>query len=182
MISRAVLLAAVLPATLAAATVHDTAGAYAANQLAADVPARKLLVTGQVAKLCTAIAGAAYPHSAIEYWADASTTVWALTARGKHGPITAGFVVRDDRIRDCRVLADSERRGRPIRSRRFLRQFEGLGLHDNGKLDHRVDGITGATISSVAMKKMALLALSLDRLRKSRYTQGAKTIDEESSQ
>ena len=168
MISRsalAALVAGLAFPVLSVPAAPDPVDVFVAEQFEQPVTGQELSVTGDVARVCRTVLGSAYPQGSIRYWRQSGRTVWVLSSRGKHGLITAGFVVDGGVISTGAVLADREQRGRPIRSRRFLRQFEGIGLREDGRLDKRVHGITGATISSNAMRNMALLALRLDRLR-----------------
>ena len=165
MISRTVIPVAALALLLTATAEDNPVSVFASDQVGADVLVQRLAATGKVAQTCTETLGSPYPYRMIKYWVDSSKAVWVLAAQGKHGLITAGFVIEGGRIRECRVLHDREQRGRPIRSRGFLSRFKGVGLRGNTKLDRRIHGITGATISSTAMTRMALLALRLDALR-----------------
>jgi hypothetical protein len=124
----------------------------------------KLVLTGEFAEAVRSVLGSRYPASAVSYWRQDGKTVWILQARGKHGPIHAGFMVENGRIIKSEVLSFKEKRGKFIQTPRFLRQFNGAGLKKNNQLDKRVDGYSGATISVNAMKKMARLALYLDSL------------------
>lgn len=162
-ISRLVAWGCILAATAGLSAGEDLAADFVNAQFEQPPPVSSMVVTGDVSALCTDILGRPYAHGTIQNGSGTNKTAWILSARGKHGPITAGFVVADGRIVCVEVLADRERRGRFIRTRRFLRQFLGVGLR-KGTLDSRVDGITGATISSRAVEKMAVLALRLDAL------------------
>lgn len=174
MISRTTVVAIVCLGTALELTAgEDPVAGFIGAQFEAPVAASSLAVTGEVSRLCAKVLGRAYPHGLIQHCGDTEKTVWILSAQGKHGLITAGFIVTAGRIRETSVLADREQRGRPIHTRRFLRQFEGVGLRDNTRLDQRIDGITGATISSKAMEKMALLALRLDALCRDGGRRGA---------
>lgn len=164
MISRTTVFAIVLAAVLELTAGEDPVAAFIDAQFEESVSVLSLAVTDEVSRLCAEVLGRSYPHGPIQHGGDSDKTVWILSANGKHGLITAGFVVTDGRIQGTSVLADREQRGRPIRTRRFLRQFDGVGLRDNALLDQRIDGITGATISATAMERMALLALRLDAL------------------
>lgn len=159
-IAAGICLAAALELTAGEAPVDG----FIAAQFDTPVAPSSLAVTGAVSRLCAEVLGRSYPRESILHCGDAEKTVWILAAQGKHGLIAAGFVVKDGRIRETSVLEDREQRGRPIRARRFLRQFEGVGLRESTRLDRKIDGITGATVSSDAMEKMARLALRLDAL------------------
>ncbi len=165
------LLLALLAATLVAA--GDEADDFAREAFGTDAPRSTLSVTGDVYRLCCQTV-APIPREVIYYHSLSNGTVWVLMAQGKHGVITGAFVVQDAQIRASRILEDRERRGRGIRGKRYLRQFEGVGLRAGNQLDRRVHGITGATVSSRAVEKMALLALRLDALTKGTHAQRIK--------
>lgn len=114
----------------------------------------------------------------VRYWYQGNRTAWVLEEVGKDLPVTIGVVVENDQILDVAVLAFRESRGGEIRFPFFTRQFQGLSLRDSGSdsggnpditpdrqaqakpvLSESVDGITGATLSVRAMKKIATLAL-----------------------
>ena len=105
------------------------------------------------------------PETRVAYWQAAASTAWILQGRGRTGVFTAGFVVYEGRIVDCRVLEYHESHGRAIKSKRFLRQFRNAGLRDDRQLDRRIDGVTGATISVKSITNLARLALFLDQIR-----------------
>ena len=88
-------------------------------------------------------------------------TVWILERIGKELPITAGFVITDNKIESFKVLVFRESRGWEIRNDFFTRQFDGGQLIEKNKLNHRIDNITGATLSVNAMKKLSRMALYL---------------------
>lgn len=93
------------------------------------------------------------------YWRHGDRTVWILEEIGKEEPITAGFVVDAGRIESVHVLVYRENRGWEIRYPYFRDQFAGATLETDLELDTRIDGISGATLSVNAMRKMARLAL-----------------------
>ena len=163
MISRIIILIMVLAAPALGAD-KDPVDAFLKENLNAPIQAHTLSVTGKVADICTDVLGHSYSGNSIQYWNDSSNTVWIVANKGKHGPITAGFLIDGATISASKVLADREKRGRPIRSKSYQKQFKGVGLQKGNKLTRRIDGITGATISSTAFKNMALLVLRLDVL------------------
>ena len=144
------------------ARAGDAAADFAAAEFGSPPPPSSIEIRGPVAETATRILGHACPLPRVRYWRADGRTAWVLETRGKMGPIVAGFVVRAGRIEKSRVLASREQRGREIQSRRFLAQFEGVALRADLALDRRVDGLTGATISSNAMRNLARLALHLD--------------------
>lgn len=73
---------------------------------------------------------------------------------GKQMPIT--FLVLFDKhgtINTCYVLKYRERFGSGVRSKRWLRQFNAKNASSGFKLGKDIDGISGATISSLSMSK-----------------------------
>ena len=118
------------------------------------------------AKLTQAL-GHPYPQARLRYWRAQQKTVWILDEIGKEYPITAGFVVADKKIQRAQVLVYRESRGMEIHLPAFLAQFINTHLTDEQKADqlsNKIDGITGATLSVDAMKRMARAALTLDAL------------------
>lgn len=103
-----------------------------------------------------------YPQARLRYWRKGATSVWILEEIGKEYPITAGFVITGDQISRAQVLVYRETRGMEIHLPGFLKQFTGRHL-DANKLDHKIDGIAGATLSVNAMVKMAQVALLLNQ-------------------
>lgn len=104
------------------------------------------------------------PSSARQrYWYAGDRSAWILDEIGKEKPITAGFVIQNDRIVAAHVLTFRESRGWEIRSPGFTAQFDGVrlqGADSDPGLDQSIDGISGATLSVRAMRKMAKLALT----------------------
>lgn len=74
------------------------------------------------------------------------------TVKGKWGPIK--FMMAFDtqgNIKDLIVLELKERRGRPVKERKFLEQYIGKSILSPIKLNKDIKGIAGATISSRQM-------------------------------
>ncbi len=100
----------------------------------------------------------------VRYWAQGSRTAWILEEVGKEEVITIGVVVDNDKIEHFNVLVYRESRGGEIKHSFFTKQFIGAGLklaRNKMGLSERIDGITGATLSVRATKKVATLALFL---------------------
>lgn len=130
-----------------------------------DLPATQTIrLSGDVQKGVKEAYGGRYPGFSVSYWQQGNRRVWALRARGKHGFVRAGLVTQEGRIVQVKVLSSKEQRGRMIETPRFLDQFAGVGLKGGAALDKRIDGISGATYSVNAVKKMARVALYLDSL------------------
>lgn len=95
------------------------------------------------------------------YWLADDTSSWVINVIGRDHPITLGISVKDGRIAALRVLIYRETRGWEVRHPFFTRQFDQAAM-DQGKLDRRIDNITGATLSVNALQRAAKLALWLD--------------------
>lgn len=103
----------------------------------------------------------------LRYWCKQGRTAWILDEVGKEQPITMGVVVEEGRIVNIEVLVYRESRGGDIKYPYFRKQFTGLtltGRENAPKLDGHIDGITGATLSVRAMKKIATVALFLHQV------------------
>ena len=125
-------------------------------------------LTGERKERVQEILGHRYPSLRIRYWRKGERSAWILEETGKDQPITMGVVVERGQLERIRVLVFRESRGAEIRHPFFTRQFEGATLDKEIRLDRDIDGISGATLSVRAMKKIARLALYLDReVRKS---------------
>lgn len=74
------------------------------------------------------------------------------TVQGKWGPIKFMMAVDNTgKIKDLIVLELKEKRGRPVKERKFLEQYIGKSTTDPIKLKKDIKGIAGATISSRQM-------------------------------
>jgi hypothetical protein len=120
-----------------------------------------LWLKGDIKESTREILGHSYPGLRVRYWLKNNRTAWILEEVGKDKPITAGLVVNDNTLESIRVLTFRESRGWEVRYPFFTDQFKGLILTDDYKLDRHIDGISGATLSVRALKKLARLALYL---------------------
>jgi len=102
-----------------------------------------------------------YPALRVRYWIKNKRSAWILDEIGKDKPITAGFVIQNNRLESVRVLVFRESRGEEIHYPSFTEQFAGAVLNDKQQLDRRIDGISGATLSVNAIRKLATVALQL---------------------
>lgn len=85
---------------------------------------------------------------------DGKVTGYAVehTVNGKWGPIQ--YVIAftpDGKIADVIALALTERRGRPVKERRFLNQFKGKTTADQIINNRDIKGVAGATVSAREM-------------------------------
>lgn len=108
--------------------------------------------------------GHAYVGLRVRYWQKGLRTAWILEEIGKEQPITIGVGVEAGQIQRLRVLSFRESRGGEVRHAFFTDQFNFVGLSQSRDLDKNIDGITGATLSVRAVKKVAKLALYLHTL------------------
>lgn len=100
----------------------------------------------------------------VRYWAKDDRTVWILNEIGKERPITVGLVVKQNRLEQLKVLIYRESRGGEVRYPFFTDQFLNMRLTEDNTFDDHIDGISGATLSVRALKKIAALALYFHRL------------------
>jgi len=101
----------------------------------------------------------------VKYWRLGTKTVWVLNEVGKEKLITVGILIDHDKIERLKVLTFRESRGWEVKHDFFTRQFSGLALNEQHQLSQTVDGISGATLSVRALKKMARIALYLNQQR-----------------
>lgn len=153
--------------TLAAADAPKGPGVYEEPQrfvtaafAGAPPPAKALWLDASLRAELASLLGHEPEGLRVRYWGRDGRTAWILDEIGKHRPITAGVIVDHGAIEDIRVLVFRESRGWEIRHRFFTEQFVKARL-DHGALTQPVDGITGATLSVRAMKRIASAALLL---------------------
>lgn len=99
----------------------------------------------------------------LRYWQQEQKTVWILNEIGKEKPITVGVVINNGKIQQLKVLAFRESRGWEVKHDFFTRQFNKVSLSDETRLSETIDGISGATLSVRALKKIARIALYLNQ-------------------
>jgi len=109
------------------------------------------------------ITGRTYPAKRIRYWKQDTRTAWILEQIGKTEAITVGVVVDHGKIHDLKILVFRESRGAEVRHSFFTEQFSNVTLKADSSLSAAIDGITGATLSVVAVRKVAKLALLFDQ-------------------
>ena len=144
------------------ADVFSTPEEYVEQAFAgAEVEPAKIWVTGEVKERVEKILGRKFKKLRAEYWRSGNKTVWILEEIGKYKPITTGFTVEGKQLEDVKVLVYRESHGWEVKYPFFTKQFKKAGLKKNTKLDKNIDGISGATLSVNALKKMARLALFL---------------------
>ena len=103
------------------------------------------------------------PSLRYRYWQKDHKTVWIINAIGKVLPITAGITIKEGKIINITILAYRESHGSEIKYTSYISQFEGAALNKKSRLNKPINGISGATLSVNATKKMARMALLLDK-------------------
>lgn len=121
--------------------------------------ARTLWVSGELRNSVEKMLGHRFASLRVRYWYDGVTSAWVLDEIGKELPITIGVTVRNDAIVNVRILEFRESRGWEVRYPFFTDQFRDIGMQTDGHLNRKIDGITGATLSVGAVKRIATVAL-----------------------
>jgi hypothetical protein len=130
-----------------------------------DVPRRKgLRFKNEVKEIAQRIMGSNYKKIRMKYWRQDQKTAWVLERIGKVKLITAGFIIESCRISSIHVLVYRETHGWEVKYPSFRDQFVGINMVEGFKLNKRIDGIAGATLSVNSMEKMARLALAMNSL------------------
>ena len=130
-----------------------------------DIPRRKgLRFKGEVKEVAQKIMDSNYKKLRMKYWRQDNKTAWILERIGKVELITAGFIVENCRISSIHVLIYRETHGWEVKYPSFRDQFVGINMIEGFKLDKKIDGIAGATLSVNSMQKMARLALAMNSL------------------
>jgi len=146
-----------------AASTYQTPAAFLAESFSGKVPEPGILwLSGTRKDAAKKILGHRYPALRVRYWRKHQRSAWILEETGKEQPITAGLIVNNGRLERIKVLIYRESRGWEVRYPFFTDQFKGIQLDKTGNLDRHIDGISGATLSVRALKKLATLALYLD--------------------
>jgi hypothetical protein len=136
---------------------------FLSQAFAGDVPEPGIIwLTGERKDAVKSLLGHRYPSLRIRYWKAGERSAWILDEIGKDQPITTGLVINAGRLEQIKVLVFRESRGWEVRHPFFTNQFKQAQLNESRQLDRNIDGISGATLSVRAMKKLAALALYLD--------------------
>jgi hypothetical protein len=99
----------------------------------------------------------------VKYWQQGAKTAWILNEVGKEKPITVGVVIESGQIKQLKVLTFRESRGWEVKHDFFTRQFNNIAINKELRLNQSIDGISGATLSVRALKKIARIALYLEQ-------------------
>jgi len=120
----------------------------------------RIMLGGEVRKRVTSLLGHPYGGLLVKYWTKEGRTAWILEEIGKTEPITFGIVIKNSKIEKIKVLEFRESRGWEVKYPAFTKQYNGVGL-EGDKLDKRIDGVSGATLSLWAMNGVSRVALYL---------------------
>ena len=135
---------------------------YLRGVFPAELPAAKVLwVTGELREGVERMLGHDFKSLRVRYWYDGAKSAWVLDEVGKEMPITIGVSVAAGSIDNVSVLEFRESRGWEVRYPFFTDQFVAARLGPNERLDRKIDGITGATLSVNAVTRIARIALLL---------------------
>lgn len=149
--------------------VYQEPEAFISEAFAGKPPAAKTVwLTDAMRPEVERILGHPYVQQRVRFWQAGARSAWVLEEIGKEEPITTGIIVNQGRVESVKILIYRESRGDEVRYPAFTGQFKGATLTANQELDRTIDGISGATLSSHALTRLARLALYLDA--KSRET------------
>ena len=140
---------------------YMTVDAFQARFFSSDLGWKTLWVSKGLRSEIEQILGHRFTTLRLRYWGENNRTGWILEEIGKEQLITVGVVVENNAIVDITILEYRESRGGEVRYPFFTEQFHQVTLDKSHgyKLDKSIDGITGATLSVRALKKIATLAL-----------------------
>ncbi len=97
------------------------------------------------------------------FYRQGNRTVWILDEIGKVMPITTGITIENNTIINLTVLTYRESHGSEIRFPAYSNQYNTVYLTEDMNLSQPINGISGATLSTNAMKKVSRLALYLHK-------------------
>ena len=123
--------------------------------------AKVLWLTKETKAKIKEVFGRDYQGLRIRYWQLGNRTAWILEEIGKVKPITTGFLIEEGKMLQMRVLIYRESHGWEVRYPFFTDQFAGLERDEDNKLNRKIDGISGATLSVNALTRLSKLALFL---------------------
>jgi hypothetical protein len=149
-------------AARAGQTIYQKPSAFIAEACGGKLPPTKAIrLSSAQQRRIKQLLGREYRPSTVRYWRAGSKLVVILDEIGKTEPITTGFVVTGGRLERVKVLIYRESHGSEVSRTSFTKQFRSAKLRSDGRLDKRVDGIAGATLSVRAVTKLARVALYL---------------------
>ena len=150
------------PALTIAASVYETRAEFLARAFSNSPPEPGLLwLSGERKSTVRQLLGHDYSALRLRYWCQAGRSAWVLDEIGKELPITVGIIVENNYIKNLRVMTYRENRGGEVATPSFTDQFINSELEENNRLNVRIDGISGATLSVQSLTRLATIALYL---------------------
>jgi len=150
----------VLADTVFARGVYQQPDMFVQEAFDGNPPAARILwLTSDIRPVAEKILSHKTTTRRLRYWASGQRSVWVLDEIGKDQPITVGIIVNQGKLEKIKILVFRESRGDEVRYPSFTDQFTQASLIDNNQLDRTIDGISGATLSVRAVKKLSKLAL-----------------------
>jgi hypothetical protein len=151
-----------LPLLLQAATVYETQADFLSRAFSGSPPEPGVIwLSGEKKSTVRDLLGHDYPALRLRYWCKSARSAWVLEEVGKEQPITVGIIVENDYIKNLKVLTYRENRGGEVASASFTDQFNEVTLDEDARLNTKIDGISGATLSVRALTRLANLSLFL---------------------
>lgn len=151
-----------LPALVSAASVYETQAEFLSRAFNDSPPEPNILwLSGERKPVVRQLLGHDYSALRLRYWCQAGRSAWILDEIGKELPITVGIIIENSYIKNLRVMTYRENRGGEVATPAFTDQFINAELEESNKLDVRIDGISGATLSVQSLTRLASMALFL---------------------
>ena len=159
----ALLISLVLPALAYSASVYETQADFLSRAFNGAPPEPAVLwLSGERKSAVRQILGHDYAALRLRYWCQGERSAWVLEEIGKDLPITVGIIIEKNYIRNLRVLTYRENRGGEVATPSFTDQFNHAEIQEANKLNVKIDGISGATLSVHALTRLATMALFLN--------------------
>ena len=150
--------------TAFAETVYQSQTDFLKEAFPGSTPTASMLYfTGERRQAASKILGHRPAGLRTRYWHIGKRSAWILEEIGKVKPITVGIIIQDHKIEDVRILIYRESHGAEVRHNYFTKQFVNASLEKDTRLSNTVDGISGATLSVSAVRRLARLALYLEK-------------------
>lgn len=137
--------------------------AFIAQSFESEPEQKVLWLTKDLKASIKQVLGRDYRGMRIRYWQQGERTAWILEEIGKVKLITTGFVIEGDAMHSMQVLIYRETHGWEVRYPFFTDQFSGLQLEADNRLNKKIDGISGATLSVNALTRLSKLSLYLHK-------------------
>ena len=153
-------------AIVTAEIVYQTPEDFIANNLVANYSKKSIWLSKSQKEIVKNILQIPYTQSRYYVWQDAKENqAFIISYVAKNKPFTMGFIVHKQKIIYSKILIYREIHGGQVANKYFLQQFDASYLNDDLTLSTNIDGITGASLSVAATKRMARLALYLAKVK-----------------